>query len=308
MVWKKALAFLGTAALLAAVAAAIVLTSPRRVRPWDETPATGLDVASYPAEGAPLASLAPAAFVLPDVSGLDRRVVARARAAGPVVDELTVEIGAAGEARILGVCEVRGWRGYEISELHPPPRGVRLGEVTVSLRPAGGSEDASGRVLLRVGDRDVKSLGELAKLLRGGRRNLDGLNVLVEAAPEAPWGAVCGVAAATFEETLPVLFAAPKGERPRRRPSRMLRIVLEARKRTDPDKAGALSTLAVRIRADARAPWRAVEGVLMVCVRANVFRLGLAVVADGRETVLVGRAPEYGLEPEPERFRFPPPE
>jgi hypothetical protein len=278
-------------AVVAVAAGAVALVMAARRNALREPP----EAAGFPAGEIPPDDLP--GLVLPDVTGL-----AGPAAAGPEtvnlmgrhVPRITILVEKDGTVTAGKLAAVSPWRGVNLPrDMGPPAKAPVTGwpqEFIIKVGAAGGEP------VIQAGGKPVADLGALGKLLAEKRPGW----VVIDAQPATPFGLVAGAIAAAVERdhdvefrtppaftggaTVPAAPAAPA------RPAVGPLIALESVKHTGPD---GLSTLGVRIRADARAPWASVEAVLMDCMQAKVWRISFAAMAGGRE-VVIGRVESPG--------------
>jgi hypothetical protein len=247
-------------------------------RPIDVAPAT-----SCP-PGKP-AAIAVAGLVLPDVTGLAGKEGAGADVRGSAVARLTVLIDKWGAARVEGMDAVGKWRGTNFPKDAGPtrdqPQPRQLDEIVIHIRKL-----TSGGVEYRIRRLKMRSIRELAGYL-AQLRSIGAMPIVVDPQLDVPFGPVAGVVAAAAGHGLPLEFRPPKTGPgfATTSPAVKNKITRESVKRRRPD---GLSDMGVRIRADARAPWKSVAGLLMACMQAKVYRVAFSGVLNGAE-VTIGR-------------------
>jgi hypothetical protein len=236
-------------------------------------------------------------FLLPDVAGL-----AGPEAAGPEtvsligrqVPRITVTIDRNGNAVVGRVAKVSPWRGVDLPRDvgGPALTPASFVELVVHL------EFKEGRVRVRVQDWETTDLAafqeKVAQLRMASGKGL--VLTTIAARPDMPFGHVAGVTAVLSAvdwepEFRPPPYSAGVGSgalgglfQP---PTGILAARAQIRELADqyPGPDG-LSALGVRIRADSRAPWGAVSGIMMFCAQAKVWRISFACWQGGHEAVI----------------------
>ncbi len=229
---------------------------------------------------------------LPSVSGLATGKSAGPeviRGSGEAVPRMDVSVDPAGKISVEGLGTLRGWRGVDMPIDRWPSSKPVAAAVDKLVVKVSALTDGSGGVRIKLGKRTLKGAKQLAGLLTALPKEKRPVSVAIDAASGVPFGPVARVVAAVMEAGFQPEFRPPRGPRSKWADNAFRRrLAVEAAKRVGPD---GLSKLGVRIRADKRAPWGAVQEVLMGCMNAKVWRFSFGALRGGREVVLgrVGR-------------------
>jgi hypothetical protein len=192
---------------------------------------------------------------------------------------------------------VSAWRGTNLPKNNLPPRpdsGTaprQLDEIVIHVAP---DAEKKGVFEYRIRNWKTSDLKDLHAHL-GRLRQVGPMAVVLDPRPETPFSAVAGAIASATAHGLRVEFRPPAAGAPTfGNPVVKNELMRRAIERCGPD---GLSTLGVRVRADARAPWAAVTGVLMGCMEARVWRVSFAAMVEGSEVCLGRQEPQPGRTP-----------
>ncbi|MHC4503719.1 MAG: ExbD/TolR family protein, partial [Planctomycetota bacterium] len=191
--------------------------------------------------------------------------------------KVTVDVPVEGTPKVADARDASQWRGVALPRAENGPIPKKRVEAPPELRVR---MDAAGAI--RINRKACKDLAELRKLVAEALTRGPRARVVLDAPGAAPYGKVLPVMAVMAEQDIRFDLQAPPFDPTRKRLGELFDRLTKEAKGALKDRAG-LPNVSLRIRADARAPWRAVQGVMIESMRAYVWRLSFVGFLDGHE-------------------------
>lgn len=191
--------------------------------------------------------------------------------------KVTVDVPVEGSPEVADARDAAQWRGVALPRAENGPIPKKKVKAPPELRVR---IPASGKIWIkRKASWFLIDFGKLVGELRG---RLPDSQVVLDAVGAAPYGTVLPVMAVMAEQDVRFDLQAPPFDPTRKRLGELFDRLTKEAKGALKDRAG-IPNVCARIRADARAPWRAVQGVMVAAMRAYVWRLSFIGSLDGRE-------------------------